>query len=79
MIEFIQSQTQPPSQPVFRDVKEDQFFIDGCGNLCQKSGDESYVTIADPKGKPFSTIEENVDGLEEITKVLATIDTIRFA
>lgn len=76
-IKFITAGPQPKTL-TFRDVEEDQFFIDGCGNFCQKSNSETYVTIASERGLPFSTIEESVDEDEDIRAILDKVTKIEF-
>jgi hypothetical protein len=52
MIKFITEETTP-AQLEFRDVEEDQFFVNHYGNLCQKISDDKYNVIADKNGGPL--------------------------
>lgn len=54
MIKFIVAEEKQEKQLTLRDVKENQFFVDSEGRLCQKVGADCYNTITDGMGIPFA-------------------------
>jgi hypothetical protein len=60
----------------FRDVEEDQFFIDSSGTLCVKHGNYGYVSLTSHSGVPMVTIEEGVSGATKVQKILPRVTKI---
>lgn len=60
----------------FSDVEVNQFFISSLGNLCQKSGSDECVKIADQEGKPkcyvfkYKTDKHVRNILPKVTKIV---------
>ena len=54
MIKFIVAEEKQEKQLTLDDVKENQFFVDDEGRLCQKVGADCYNTITDAMGIPFA-------------------------
>jgi len=80
MIKFI-TEENTPAQLEFDDVKEDQFFINHYGNLCQKISSNRYNTIADKNGVPFGCCTTHVDEDRRdlfVLRILPTITRIEF-
>ena len=80
MIKFITEETTP-AQLEFRDVEEDQFFVNHYGNLCQKISDDQYNVIADKNGVPFGCYATHVDEDRRdmfVQRILPTITRIEF-
>jgi len=80
MIKFI-TEEPTPAQLEFRDVKEDQFFVNYRGNLCQKISDDQYNIIADKNGVPLGCIATRVDEDRRdlfVQRILPTITRIEF-
>lgn len=74
-MEIIFSKTQ---QHTFRDVQENQFFVDEDGFLCQKHNDSSYVTIADKNGELFSSVSTTIRPNKSIQRMLPLVSKIQF-
>lgn len=64
--------------PVLEDVEKNQFFIDKRGQLCQKTGDCSYVLLANKEGIPFSNYICGIEREESIQKILPKVTKINF-
>lgn len=45
---------ETPSEPLFRDVETDQFFVDIDGHLCQKVTGNKYNPVATNEGFPYA-------------------------
>jgi hypothetical protein len=63
----------------FGQVEEDQFFIDKAGRFCQKTGPESYHSIADVNGKPYAcTFDLDVDDkpIDDDTPISAKLNLV---
>lgn len=60
------------------DVKDNQFFIDIYGHLCQKVGGNHYTTIADKFGVPFATCGNASKETIIVKKVLDIVTRIEF-
>lgn len=77
MIAFIQD-VETKQSLTLRDVKEDQFFINYEGALCQKSSNDSYNYIAREDGTPYAMTCDDADDDEEIKKILPTVIKVEF-
>jgi hypothetical protein len=77
MIKFITAPKTEESILTFRDVAEDQFFVDTSGKLCQKMDDDCYITIADADGNPYCTYGETYSD-DEITRIIENVGKIEF-
>jgi hypothetical protein len=69
---------QPENNLRFRDVKDNQFFVDKDGELCQKINSNSCVTIADENGVPDCYHWDEVDGDMIVRKIFAKVLKIEF-
>ena len=65
---------QPMKNLTFSDVKEDQRFLNGAGNLCVKVTSEIYVALSDAEGFPYTSIHRMVGGDEPIHLILPEIE-----
>ena len=63
---------------VFGDVKDDQFFVNNCGYLCQKYGEQSYNIIANQSGVPCSGRSDAVSCNTIVTRILPEVLRIEF-
>jgi hypothetical protein len=63
---------------VFGDVKDDQFFVDNFGHLCQKYGEQSCNIIADQFGVPCSGRILEVSRNTIVTRILPEVQKIEF-
>ena len=63
---------------VFGDVKNNQFFVNTDGRLCQKCNNDSYHIIADKFGVPYSgrTLDASCNTI--ITRILPEVEKIEF-
>lgn len=76
MIQFIVEEKKDTT-PLYKDVKQNQFFISSMGSLCQKINEEDYVRIADAEKKPnCSTFIASAD--MTIRKILPETIEIKF-
>jgi hypothetical protein len=81
MIKFITEEREIEKQFTLDDVEHGQFFVDFEGWLCQKTGSQSYVTIADEQGRPSSTTVEDIkrsDSFFKIERLLPIVNKIEF-
>jgi hypothetical protein len=64
----------------FQDVKEDQFFVDQDGRLCQKGDETFYCMIAESDGTPWLVYYCDEDGFSDmfIDRILPHVDKIEF-
>lgn len=62
----------------FRDVKDNQFFVDNDGYLCQKANHNSFTVIAKPDGTPYSTWIDYTAPNREIQKIIPAVRKIEF-
>lgn len=77
MIKFIEE--KPTKEfPVFEDVEENQFFVYNDGCLCQKTSYDTFVTITDTTGQPYSDVEEGVSKQMRISRILPKIVKIEY-
>jgi len=80
MIKFI-TEEPTPAQLEFRDVEEDQFFVNHYGNLCQKISDDQYNVIADKNGVPLGCCTTHADEDRRdrfVQRILPKITRIEF-
>jgi hypothetical protein len=63
---------------VFGDVKDDQFFVNNYGKLCQKYSEHSYHVIADKDGVPCSGRILDVSCNTIVTRILPEVEKIEF-
>ena len=63
---------------IFKEVRENQFFVDDKGRLCQKSDHSSYNVLAGPDGVPFSFSVEDVDRNTPVKEILPFLPKIKF-
>jgi hypothetical protein len=80
MIKFI-TEENTPAQLEFRDIKENQFFVNFYGNLCQKVSSNQYNTIADKNGVPFGCASIHIDEDRRdmfVQRILPKITRIEF-
>jgi len=77
MIKFIIGEASD-KPPTFGDVREDQFFVNQGGELCQKYNTAGYNVIANAFGEPFSTRQSSVDSGMPIKRIFPTITKIEF-
>lgn len=70
--------SEPTKQDIlcFSDVEEDQFFICGKGQLCQKVGWSTYIIIARSDGFPHADIKHDVVQKEKIARILPKVTKI---
>ena len=62
----------------FGDVQENQFFVDSDGYLCQKICSDSYNTIANSNGVPYSSSTTSADNSDAIKRILPKVTKIEF-
>lgn len=74
----ITTEKETEKQLTFKDVAENQFFVNNNGNLCQKSSSDVYTTIASKYGKPMSMTEYDVDYDTKIQKIFPKVIKIEF-
>lgn len=77
MIKFVLSEEKQTTL-VFGYVEEDQFFVDDDGDLCQKSSEDSYTTVADQDGRPSAYTVKYVNYDHKISKILPKVAKIEF-
>ena len=78
MIKFIVAEEKQEKQLTLADVKEDQFFVNDEGRLCQKVGKNMYNAIADDNGEPVAC-ETTCCGYDmPIVRILPKIKRIEF-
>ncbi len=78
MIKFIVAEEKQEKKLTLRDVKEDQFFVDSDGRLCQKVCDEGYNSIADYSGEPVACETNFCNSDTPIKRVLPKVTRIEF-
>ncbi len=78
MIKFIVAEEKQEKQLTLDDVKEDQFFVDSDGRLCQKVCDEGYNSIADDNGEPVACETIYVMHDMPIKRILPKVTRIEF-
>jgi hypothetical protein len=78
MIKFIVEKEKQKKKLTLADVKEDQFFVDGEGRLCQAVGENSYNTIADVNGEPLAWETYSCDFDMPIMRILPKVTRIEF-
>lgn len=78
VIQFIFNKHPEIPSLTFDMVKEDQFFINDLGFLCQKCTCDNYMSIADKEGNPWCSYKPNVEGKEPILKILPNVMKIEF-
>ena len=71
-------ENQAVKAPTFRDVKDNQFFVDGDGYLCQKTNHNSFTVVAKPDGTPYSTWIDYTALNREIQKIIPAVRKIEF-
>lgn len=69
---------QAVKAPTFGDVKNNQFFVDDDGYLCQKTNGDSFTVIAKPDGTPCSTWFRNVRSDQTIQRIIPAVQKIEF-
>lgn len=62
----------------FGNVRENEFFVDKCGYLCQKTHSNSYSVIALSDGTPEGNHYNNVDENESIERIIGLPTKIEF-
>ena len=62
---------------IFGNVEVNQFFVNEKGSLCQKSGHDNYLVIADKEGVPFA-FEEDAQSDDRIYRILPHVFKIEF-
>lgn len=62
--------TNAKSNPTFKNVKVNNFFINQWGQVCQKYNDTSYNTICNVDGENFSDRFDSVSPMEPIMSIL---------
>lgn len=77
MIKFITGEASD-TPPTFGDVRDDQFFVNRGGELCQKYNATGYNVIANASGEPYSTRQSSVESGMQIERILQTITKIEF-
>ncbi len=78
MIKFIVAEEKQEKQLTLDDVKEDQFFVNDEGRLCQKVDKDSYNTIADYSGEPVACETNFCNSDTPIIRVLRKVTRIEF-
>jgi hypothetical protein len=76
MIKFHYENETEESQLMFKDVKDNQFFISTGGSFCQKRSANSYSVIARDKGIPYSLHLCDVNFFMPIRRILPHVTKI---
>lgn len=77
-MKIILKEEEKTKQPVFADVKIDQFFVNNCGSLCQKYCRDSYNIITSSDGKLCGGRVDDVSLKTRIFRVLPEVLKIEF-
>lgn len=64
--------------PTFGDVKENQFFVDNDGSLCQKTDYSNFTVVAAPDGTPYSAWMDETALDRKIQRIIPTVRKIEF-
>ncbi len=62
----------------FKEVAENQFFVDESGNLCQKIDYETYTVIANKEGEPSCFYLDEVSCDTIVKKIFPKVQKIEF-
>ena len=79
MIEFIEEKfEEKPPIYYFKDVADNQFFVNDIGLLCQKVDDYSYIILADKRGIPCANWDADARADDKIQRLSPFIKKIEF-
>lgn len=65
-------------EPIFSDVRDEQFFVNSDLQLCQKVGQNCYNIIADTNGAPLAIYCDEIETSVPITRILPKVTKINF-
>ncbi len=74
----ITTEKETKKQLTFADVEEDQFFVNRFGFLCQKTKYDTYSSIANECGEPYSCTYGNVKNDTKIQRIFPKVIKIEF-
>jgi hypothetical protein len=74
----ITTEKETKKQLTFKDVTENQFFVNFDGFLCQKTNYDTYAMIASSSGKPVSHVIYDVAYDQKIKKIFPKVIKIEF-
>jgi hypothetical protein len=77
-MKIIFAPTPVSAPPTFNDVDTNQFFVNICGQLCQKRTSASYCIIAASGGMPFCDFMTNIAPDASVKRILPQVQCIEF-
>jgi hypothetical protein len=77
-MKIIFTPTPVSAPPTFNDVYTNQFFVNACGQLCQKRTSASYCIIAASGGVLFCDFMTNIAPDARIKRILPQVERIEF-
>jgi hypothetical protein len=77
-MKIIFAPTPVSAPPAFNDVETNQFFVNNCGQLCQKRTITSYCIIAASSGVPYSDAMTSIASNASIKRILPRVQCIEF-
>lgn len=72
------TETQFIKQHTLDEVDDNQFFVNGSGQLCQKLDSTAYIVIADKNGLPYADYFKNVHPQQFIKRIMPKVTKVEF-